>query len=313
MEISVVIPVYNAEQYLETAVNSALQFQEVKEIILIEDDSPDNALLVCKELVKSNSRVQLFQHEGGVNKGAGASRNLGVKMAKCEYVSFLDADDKFLPNRFESELEMISNGKTFEVMYGALGIYFYSDEAQQKYASHFSAGLTVVRDFNVGDSMFEELLGMKKERRGHIHLNTLTIRKDVLDRMPFHFNEKLRLHQDLEFIIRLSYYAKVFPGVLGTAIALRGVHMENRYTKVAHKTKKHHFNQILVWESLKKWGTEEKIPKVYLRQISRYIYSYKIASTGFFNSWLLFLMYTLKDIQLLKSYKIYLKNMLMIN
>src|SRR5690554_3354498 len=108
MNISVIIPVYNAELFLRKAVESALQFKEVKEVLLIEDGSPDNALSICKELTIEDNRVKLLQHPNNENRGAGASRNLGLKNASQDYIAFLDADDFFLPNRFEKDKEIFS-------------------------------------------------------------------------------------------------------------------------------------------------------------------------------------------------------------
>ena len=62
MTISVIIPVYNASAFLKKAVESALQFEEVKESILIEDRSTDHSLQACKELSSQFCRVLLFQH-----------------------------------------------------------------------------------------------------------------------------------------------------------------------------------------------------------------------------------------------------------
>jgi len=67
MKVSVIIPVYNAEKFVRNAVASALFHEEVKEIILVEDNSPDNALAVCQELALENDRVRLYQHPGGIN------------------------------------------------------------------------------------------------------------------------------------------------------------------------------------------------------------------------------------------------------
>lgn len=60
MKISVITPVYNAEKYIAKAVESCLQFAEVYEVILVEDQSPDNALEVCKNLAEKYDRVKLF-------------------------------------------------------------------------------------------------------------------------------------------------------------------------------------------------------------------------------------------------------------
>ena len=61
MTISVIIPVYNAAAFLEKAVHSALQFEEVQEVLLIEDQSTDHSLEVCKKLAQENSKIKLFQ------------------------------------------------------------------------------------------------------------------------------------------------------------------------------------------------------------------------------------------------------------
>jgi len=310
MKISVVIPVYNAEKYIRAAVHSALQFEEVNEVILVEDHSPDNALAICRELEAENERVKLFQHEGGINKGAGASRNLGIQKATGPYVAFLDADDYFLPNRFDAEKKLFSENSRFDAMYGAQGIHFYSEEAKARHAAHFPKKFTVVRDFKKGESMFEELLGMNKTRRGHIHLDTLTVNKEILDQMPFHFRENLRLHQDYEFTIRLSYYAQVLPGILDQPIASRGVHLDNRYTQVGFKEKKYYRNQVLVWESLQKWGKQEAIARAYRRLITRRWYAYQIGGASFFKSWMLFFKYLLKEWTVIKEFRIYYRTIL---
>src|SRR5687767_10956534 len=106
MKISVIIPVYNAEKYVTQAVESALQFEEVYEVILIEDKSPDNALEVCRQLAEKNDRVKLFQHPDKGNHGAGPTRNLGLENATGDFIAFLDADDYYLPNRFDAEKEL---------------------------------------------------------------------------------------------------------------------------------------------------------------------------------------------------------------
>src|SRR5690606_16621737 len=93
VNISVIIHVYNAEKYLEKAVKSALKFDVVTEVILVEDRSPDNAYQICKDLASSNDRVKLYTHPNNENRGAGASRNLGLEKAIGNYIAFLDADD----------------------------------------------------------------------------------------------------------------------------------------------------------------------------------------------------------------------------
>ena len=97
LEISVIIPVYNAAAYVRQAVESALAQPEVREVLLVEDGSPDNALEVCQQLAAEHQRVILLHHPNGENRGAGASRNLGMRNAHFPIIAFLDADDYYLP------------------------------------------------------------------------------------------------------------------------------------------------------------------------------------------------------------------------
>lgn len=91
--ISVIIPVYNAENYLveciETLVNQTLQ--EI-EIIFINDGSTDNSLEIIKKYSQKDNRITIINQE---NIGAGIARNNGIKIARGKYLSFLDADDFF--------------------------------------------------------------------------------------------------------------------------------------------------------------------------------------------------------------------------
>jgi glycosyltransferase involved in cell wall biosynthesis len=81
MQVSVITPVYNAASFVTQAVESALQQPETAEVLIIEDGSPDNSLEVCQELAKKYEKVKLLRHPNGENRGAGASRNLGMRNA----------------------------------------------------------------------------------------------------------------------------------------------------------------------------------------------------------------------------------------
>ena len=95
VRISVIVPVYNCEDYLEEALGSLLNqtFKDI-EIICIDDGSNDNSLDILKSIASSDSRVKVFTQE---NQGAGAARNYGMKKASGDHVYFFDADD-FLEN-----------------------------------------------------------------------------------------------------------------------------------------------------------------------------------------------------------------------
>ena len=89
--ISVIVPVYNSENYIRRCVNSILaQSYTNWELYLIDDGSKDNSLNIIKEFEKSDSRIKAIHQE---NKGAGAARNKGISLVKGEYIVFIDSDD----------------------------------------------------------------------------------------------------------------------------------------------------------------------------------------------------------------------------
>ena len=98
--ISVVIPVYNVENYLHVCINSVLkQTYQDFEIICIEDGSTDSSLEILEYFSNKDSRIQIIRNDS--NKGPGYSRNRGLDVAKGKYISFLDGDDWISPDTFE--------------------------------------------------------------------------------------------------------------------------------------------------------------------------------------------------------------------
>ena len=90
--ISIVMPVFNAEDYLKKSIESILhQTYPAWELILIDNGSEDYSLRICQEYAKKDERILvLHQHQ---NKGVSAARNLGMEKATGNYITFLDADD----------------------------------------------------------------------------------------------------------------------------------------------------------------------------------------------------------------------------
>lgn len=300
MKISVIIPVYNAERYVSQAVESALQFDEVFEIILIEDKSPDNALQVCHELVKKYSRVKLYQHLDKGNHGAGASRNLGIAMAEGDFIAFLDADDYYLPNRFDAEKELFLNSNV-EGVYGAIGVHYYSDKAKEQYYKLFGDRLTTVYQKHAPEDVFPGLLNMKGTF-GLFSIDALTIRKSSLEKLQYLFKTHLKLHQDTEFVFRLSYYLNLYPGILDQAVAVRGVHQNNRITKVDAKEIKPASTRIILWEEVNSWAQNENtLPENIKLHIKRVHRSFRIANAHFLKKWGMILKYLLTDYQSIRS------------
>ena len=97
--ISVIVPVYNSEKYLKECINSILhQTYENIEIIIINDGSTDNSLLISQELQKEDKRIKIINQK---NSGVSYSRNKGIQEATGEYIMFVDSDDFIVQNYIE--------------------------------------------------------------------------------------------------------------------------------------------------------------------------------------------------------------------
>lgn len=89
--ISVIVPVYESEKYLDRCVQSILnQTYQDFELILVDDGSPDNSPLLCDKWAENDSRVYVIHKENG---GASSARNAGLKIAKGRWIAFADSDD----------------------------------------------------------------------------------------------------------------------------------------------------------------------------------------------------------------------------
>lgn len=103
--ISIIIPIYNAEKFLERCVNSILnQTYKNLQIILVNDGSKDNSLNICKELAQKDSRILILDKPNG---GAASARNLGLKHATGDYIGFCDADDWLETDTYRTMIELL--------------------------------------------------------------------------------------------------------------------------------------------------------------------------------------------------------------
>ena len=89
--ISVIIPVYNVEQYVESCLNSVIdQSYTNLEIILVDDGSTDRSGEICGQYALKDSRIKVIHEE---NAGLGEARNRGLRIASGDYICFVDSDD----------------------------------------------------------------------------------------------------------------------------------------------------------------------------------------------------------------------------
>jgi glycosyltransferase involved in cell wall biosynthesis len=250
MLVSVITPVFNAESYIRKAVESALIQPETGEVLLIEDGSPDNSLEECLKLDREYDKVKLLLHSDGKNHGAGASRNLGIKNASYEYIAFLDADDFFLPKRFEVAKKLFKSDPELEGVYEAVGNHFENESARQ-FSLNKGLGSWITMSQRVDPkNLFEKQAPVGD--CGCCQTDGWVVKKSVFNKTGL-FDEKLYLHQDTAMFVKFSAVCKMISGRLYEPVAMRRVHNENRM--FARRSPLKSFkNRILMWGTLWKWG-----------------------------------------------------------
>lgn len=107
LRISVIIPAYNAQQYIEETLHSVLQQTlAVEEIIVVDDGSTDQTLEVLKPYCEKYANLHLIKQS---NQGVSAARNRAAKSAKGDWLAFVDADDIWQPDKLEKQVKALAN------------------------------------------------------------------------------------------------------------------------------------------------------------------------------------------------------------
>ena len=102
MMLSIIIPVYNTEQYLSESVHSVLLQDNLElEIILVNDGSTDGSGELCERIAHDYPQVKVIHKANG---GPGSARNIGIDHASGDYLAFVDSDDTIAPNTFSINL-----------------------------------------------------------------------------------------------------------------------------------------------------------------------------------------------------------------
>lgn len=137
--ISVIIPAYNVATWLPACLNSVLsQTYKKLEIIVIDDGSTDDTARIIDEYAKKDSRIVAVHQK---NEGLVAVRNKGIELAKGEYVTFVDGDDKIVPDMYE---RLLRNAIKYHADISHCGVSFCFPDGHEE--SHYGTGKIVVQN-----------------------------------------------------------------------------------------------------------------------------------------------------------------------
>ena len=264
MEISVIIPVYNAAFFIEKAVKSALFHEEVKEIVIVNDGSTDNSLAILERLQQMDDRIKIYHHNDKTNKGRSASRNLAIKNATQPFIAFLDADDFYLENRFDNDSKLFCDNSSLDGVYNAIGVHYYRDFTESE---NDELSLTTVTEPIAPKELFYYLLNGKK---GYFSIDGLTIKREVVSKIGY-FQEQLIVAEDTDWILKLALTSKLVAGNITQAVAIRGVHETN----IFNQTEQYKVYRPKMFESVITWSFKNNIEKIKIDLLLNWLFHFR--------------------------------------
>ena len=187
--ISIVIPVFNRAHTIRRAVESCIkQSYKNLEIIVVDDASSDNISEVMSSI--NDERIKFLQHDR--NKGEAASRNTGLRNSNGDYITFLDSDDEWMPNKIERQLEVFNEVKQ------EIGLIFtngYSEaEGREFIAGSAPSGIYY-------DSRRDNFYPLRKLiTPSSSWMLTIKIARDI-----GYFDEAMRTWDDGDYLTRIAY------------------------------------------------------------------------------------------------------------
>ena len=182
--VSIIMPAYNAEKYIEEAIESVIQQKHQNwELLIINDGSTDNTeSKICRFI---DPRINYFQQENG---GVASARNLGLKKMKGDYFCFLDADDTYYPTSLSSRLKVFKENNKVVFVDGATRVYDNNTGGTIRVFKPNFKGVCTNKLLSLSEDCFLGQTWMIK----------------VLPNVNYAFNEGQKHSEDITFFLSLS-------------------------------------------------------------------------------------------------------------
>lgn len=193
--ISVIVPVYRVEEYLERCVKSILsQTYENLEVILVDDGSPDQCPAICDACAEKDARVKVIHQE---NKGLSGARNAGIDAASGEYLAFVDSDDYVSPHFIEELYQLLQDTGC------AIGQCRFSYVKGDGLVEEGDSAFCIYR----GESLMEQLYGPEEKATCFVVAWNKLYRAELFKETGIRYPEG-RIHEDEATTYRLFHEAK---------------------------------------------------------------------------------------------------------
>lgn len=188
-QISIIIPVYQVEEYLAYCIDSVLAQTFLDwELLLIDDGSPDRCGQICDAYARKDGRIRVFHVENG---GVGSARNIGIRQAQGEWLTFIDSDDWIAPDFIASLMEPAMDDPYLDFIHG--GCQNYQD----------SVGYSINQQYDYYKG--EDVCKLLNLFRGLVV--SKLFKKSIIDKADLYFDEQMKIAED--YVFTLDYLAYV--------------------------------------------------------------------------------------------------------
>lgn len=196
--ISIIVPVYNSEKYLDETLDSlAAQTYPDMEVLLVDDGSTDQSGQICKVRAEQDNRFQYYKVNNG---GPSAARNTGISYATGEYIGFCDSDDLIDPNMYQTMTAYMEHHSA-DIVFCDI----YSERDQRKFGFPWSDG-TVFQSDEIGQTLAAAFVGNETDNDSNVPLWGSVVRclfkADKIKNNDVWFPDDIHFAEDLVFTLR---------------------------------------------------------------------------------------------------------------
>lgn len=185
MKISIIIPVYNAEKTIESTLDS-VSVQSYKEfnIIIVNDGSKDSSMQIIENYIKCHSTldIKVINQE---NQGVSKARNVGLKIAKGDWIALLDSDDKWFSNKLERQMQILQENSNID---------FLGANRKGEYYKSF---------LNIKFGLLTRLNPKNLLCKNFFATSTVIFKREIVEQIGF-FDENQRYCEDINYFIKIS-------------------------------------------------------------------------------------------------------------
>ena len=230
--ISIIIPIYKAEDYLSRCIDSVIsQTYTDWECILVDDGSPDKSGEICDDYSRKDERIRVLHKANG---GVSSARNLGIDIAKGEWVTFVDADDYILPDYIE---RLMKHTDADLIISGSRHFGFnntdYSIPEDRRYDIH--KFVKCIFDCDPSDNIYTNCVSYPWGK---------ILKRSLIEQNTLRFNTKMKLAEDTCFMVEYLGYIEDVLYVSGGSYMYFTTSAPKTHLKMSFKEYKNHVEGI---------------------------------------------------------------------